>query len=117
MSRGKRAGSNADRMAGAMRAFLENGDAAAFEQNVVEFVHTARDREVPVERVVGDLEALADGIERNRLDGTVILERTELRRLLLRGVLVAFYGAEPVARGESLERERRARIDNPGSAP
>jgi hypothetical protein len=107
-------GRNTDRITAAMRAFLQNGDAAAFERAVVEFVHAARDRELPVERVVGDLEALADVVERNRLNGTVILERTELRRLMLQGVLLAFYGAAPVELGESRERRRR-RLGNPGS--
>jgi hypothetical protein len=90
-----------------MRKFLEKGDAPAFERSVAEFVHAARGQNVAIERVVAELEALADVVERNRLNGTLILERTELRQLMLRGILLAFYGAGSVEQSESRQRERR----------
>jgi hypothetical protein len=117
MSAGKKDGRNTDRIAAAMREFLDRADAPAFERSVAEFVHTARDQNLPIERVVADLEALADIVERNRLNGNVILERTELRQLMLRGVLLAFYGTAPMEHTESRQRERRRKIGARRSTP
>jgi hypothetical protein len=96
-----------DKIAQAMREFVDRGDGKAFEHAVADYVRAARERKLPVEQVLGELEAIADTQERHRLNGLVILDRTELRKLILRGVLLAFYGAEVMALRESESAERQ----------
>jgi hypothetical protein len=80
---------NADRVSAAMRAFLARGDLAAFERAVAVFVRSARARHEPVERVLAVLIELAEAREgvAHPHDRTP----TDLRRAVLRGVLLAFY--------------------------
>jgi hypothetical protein len=81
---------NADRVSNAMRVFLARGDTAAFEQAVATFVRSARARGEPVERVLAVLIELAEARE----GAAPPHDRTptDLRRAVLRGVLIAFYG-------------------------
>jgi hypothetical protein len=81
---------NAERVSRAMRAFLANGDVERFEQAVAVFVRSARARGEPVERVLAVLIELAEAREGAAYphDWTP----TDLRLLVLRGVLIAFYG-------------------------
>ena len=92
----------------AMRDFLSDGNAERFEQAVAEFVRGARSRGVSVEQVVASLEAIADTEETSRMSGSVVLDRTRLRRVLLRGVLLAFYGIDVVHREEGALQDRRS---------
>jgi hypothetical protein len=70
------------------------------------FVRSARTRGEPIERVLGTLESLADASE-GRARGGYAERDTPLRKLALRGVLLAYYGEDAVQR-ESAARERRA---------
>jgi len=59
----------------------------------------------PIEAVLGTLQTVADDLERGGAPG--FRERdTPLRHVLLRGVLLAFYGADVVRREESARRDR-----------
>ena len=81
---------NGERVSEAMRAFLARRDAPAFERAVAVFVRSARARGEPVERVLGVLVELAE--EREGSGYPHDWTPTDLRRLILRGVLLAFYG-------------------------
>jgi hypothetical protein len=104
---------DAARVSEAMRVFLARQDVAAFERAVAVFIRSARARGEPVERVLAVLIELTEAREgvRIRHDRTV----TDMRRLVLRAVLLAFYGDSAVAaRGPGGERRRsgeRRRVD------
>ena len=104
---------NAERVSQAMRAFLASGDVARFEQAVAVFVRSARARGEPVERVLAVLIGLAEQREGTAYPHDWSL--TDLRLLVLRGVLLAFYGDTSVApRPPGVERrggERRRATD------
>jgi hypothetical protein len=104
-----------DGIASAMRSFLIEGRVESFEQAVADFVRRARRQNVEIEQVVASLEAIADLQEGSRMSGAVVLDRSELRRVLLRGVLVAYYGADAVHREEGALRDRRSRQDRRGN--
>lgn len=97
---------NVARVSGAMRAFIERGDTDSFQHAVAIFVRSARAREEPIERVLGVLEELVDGLEGHPLPGSAERE-TKMRTLVLRGVLLAFYGGEAVEREDSKRQSRR----------
>lgn len=85
---------NAARVSEAMRAFAACGRQGAFEQAVALFVRSARARNEPIEQVLAVLIELAtdeEGVARPH-----DLERSDLRQLVLRGVLLAYYGDSPV---------------------
>jgi hypothetical protein len=104
---------NVDRVSQAMRAFLARPDMATFEEAVAVFVRSARARGEPVERVLAVLIELAEQREGVALphDRTP----TDLRGMVLRAVLLAFYGdAALAARSPGVERRRgneRRRVD------
>lgn len=103
---------NVTRILAAMHAFLQHGDPRLFERAIAVYVRSARTRKEPVESVLGALEAIADELERDAAPG--FAERdTPLRRLVLRGVLVAFYGPESVRRELAA---RQARVDQTDEA-
>ena len=86
---------NADRVSQAMHTFLDNGDVARFEQAIAVFVRSARARGEPVERVLAVLIDLAAAREGTPFPHDWTL--TDLRLVVLRGVLLAFYGDTSVA--------------------
>ncbi len=96
---------NAERVSQAMRAFIANGELSHFEQAVAVFVRSARARGDPVERVLAVLIALAEAREGGAYPHDWAL--TDLRLVILRGVLLAFYGDTSVAPREP-GVERRA---------
>jgi hypothetical protein len=81
---------DADRVAEAMRKFLAQGDVPGFEQAVAVFVRSARARGESVERVLALLIELAEAREGVAYPHDWSL--TDLRWVVLRGVLLAFYG-------------------------
>jgi hypothetical protein len=94
---------NSERVSRAMRVFLANGDVAHFEQAVAVFVRSARTRGEPVERVLAVLIELAEAREGAAYPHDWSL--TDLRLVILRGVLLAFYGDTSVpARASGMER-------------
>ena len=94
---------NAERVSEAMRAFVASGDIPRFEQAVAVFVRAARTRGEPVERVLAVLIELAEAREGAAYPHDWTL--TDLRLVVLRGVLLAFYGDTSVApRGPGVER-------------
>lgn len=84
---------NAERVSAAMRAFLARRDMAAFEQAVAIFVRSARARGEPVERVLAVLIELAEA--REGVGYPHDRTPSDLRWVILRGVLLAFYGDAP----------------------
>jgi len=99
---------NAERVSQAMRAFLANGNLSQFEQAVAVFVRSARARGDPVERVLAVLIALAEQREGTAYPHDWSL--TDLRLVILRGVLLAFYGDTSVApREPGVERRQSER--------
>lgn len=94
---------SSDRVSQAMRAFLANEDVSQFEQAVAVFVRSARARGEPVERVLAVLIALAEAREGTAYPHDWAL--TDLRLVILRGVLLAFYGDTSVGpRAPGVER-------------
>jgi len=84
------AAENTTRVSEAMRAFVERGERDTFERAVALFVRSARARHEPIERVLAVLIELATDRE-----GAAVphdLKPSDLRKLILRGVLLAFYG-------------------------
>jgi hypothetical protein len=111
---------NVERVSQAMRAFLEHPDAALFERAVATFVRSARARGAPVESVLAVLIGLAEAREGNAYPHDWTL--TDLRWLILRGVLLAFYGDAAVgSRTPGVERRgglerRRSDVTPPRGA-
>jgi hypothetical protein len=87
---------NAERVSEAMRVFLKRGDLPAFERAVAVYVRSARAVGAPVQEVLGTLARVANSHE-GTPTAQSIREPTELRDAVLRGVLLAFYGAEAVS--------------------
>jgi hypothetical protein len=96
---------NADRVAEAMRKFLAQGDVARFQQAIAVFVRSARARGESVERVLAVLIELAEAREGVAYPHDWSL--TDLRWVVLRGVLLAFYGDTSLAAREA-GNERRS---------
>jgi hypothetical protein len=104
---------NVDLVAEAMRKFLAYDDAARFEQAIAVFVRSARARGDPVERVLAVLIELAEAREGMAYPHDWTL--TDLRWLVLRGVLLAFYGDTSLATREA-GGERRSGGERRGDA-
>jgi hypothetical protein len=99
---------NLNRVLAAMREFHRRDDGQLFARAVAVFVRSARARGDSIEKVLATLDALADELERNAAPG--FSERdTPMRHLVLRGVLLAFYGSATVERERVARAERRAR--------
>lgn len=106
-----------DGVLAAMREFHRYGDTRLFERAVAVYVRSARARGEPVETVLAALETIADELERDSSPGYVQRD-TPLRHVVLRGVLLAFYGADTVRREESARQERvDRRRPSSGGAP
>ena len=95
---------NADRVADAMRKFLAQGDVARFEAAIAVFVRSARARGESVERVLAVLIELAEAREGVAYPHDWSL--TDLRWVVLRGVLLAFYGDTSLAAREAADERR-----------
>ena len=110
---------NVRRVLGAMREFIRRNDTRALERAVAIYVRSSRARGEPIEIVLGTLQTVADDLERNSTPGFSQRD-TPLRHVLLRGVLLAFYGADAVEREETARRQRvehRSASDDSPSAP
>jgi len=105
-----------DRVLAAMREFERRGQTELFERGVALYARSARARSEPVETVLGTLETIADELERDSQPGFAD-RATPLRRLVLRGVLLAFYGADVVRREDDARRGRVAQRDADRSEP
>jgi hypothetical protein len=106
---------NEERVSAAMRAFVARGDASAFARAVAVFVRSANAQGQPIERVLAVLNGLAD--EREGQPYPHDWQPSELRRLVLRGVLIAFFGKEAVteeARSQNLRRDAARRAADVG---
>jgi len=100
------------RVLDAMRQFVRRADTSLFEKAVALYVRSARARGEGIEDVLGTLEAIADELEQDPKPGFAQRD-TPLRRLVMRGVLLAFYGSDAVedeaaARAERVERRTSA---------
>jgi len=109
-----------DRLIGAMREFRHRGDLHLFERAVAVYVRSARARGEPVETALAALEQFADELERDSTPGFTQRD-TPLRHVVLRGVLLAFYGADAVRREESarqgrVDRRNQGRSEPPSNA-
>jgi len=109
---------NVHRVLDAMREFIRRKDTAALERAVALYVRSARTRSEPIETVLGTLQTVADELERDGAPGFVERD-TPLRHVLLRGVLLAFYGADVVRREETARRDRveRRRLPDDATPP
>ena len=96
---------SAERISQAMHAFIDRGDDAAFSHAVADYVRSATARGEPIERVLAVLIELAE--EREGRSYPHDWQPSGLRRLVLRGVLLAFYGEDAVKAGASDQRRRR----------
>lgn len=103
---------NVNRVLDAMGEFRRHGDTQLFQRAVAVYVRSARARNEPVETVLGTLETIADELERDAQPGFTQRD-TPMRHLVLRGVLLAFYGADVVRREERARRERADRQRSP----
>jgi len=107
---------NVQRVLAAMREFIRRNDTGALERAVAIYVRSARARGEPIETVLGTLETVADDLERDGAPGFNQRD-TPLRHALLRGVLLAFYGADVVRREENARRGRVERRRTSSDAP
>jgi hypothetical protein len=110
---------NVRRVLDAMREFIRRNDTSALERAVAIYVRSARARGEPIETVLGTLQTVANDLERDATPGFRQRD-TPLRHVLLRGVLLAFYGADVVRREESARRgrvEHRVSPGDPSSEP
>lgn len=96
-----------ERVLAAMREFEQRGEEQLFARGVALYARSARARGESVETVLGVLETIADSLDRDGQPGFPQRE-TPLRQLVLRGVLLAFYGAGAVRREEDARRARTA---------
>ena len=71
------------------------------------FVRSAIQRGYRVEHVIRDLEAIQTRLESLRVSPVYPDEPSELRRAVLRGILLAFYGGGAVAREEKKRSTRK----------
>jgi hypothetical protein len=99
---------NVHRVLGAMREFIRRNDTSALEHAVAVYVRSARTRGESIETVLGTLQTVANDLERDAAPGFRQRD-TPLRHVLLRGVLLAFYGADVVRREEGARRDRLER--------
>ena len=97
-----------ERVLAAMREFEQRGEGQLFARGVALYARSARARGESIETVLAALETIADSLDRDGQPGFAQRE-TPLRHLVLRGVLLAFYGAGAVRREEDARRERAAR--------
>lgn len=81
-----------NRVIGAIKIFLEKGDAVTFEYAVALYLAAARAREEPIDVVLSVLTNLSESIE-----GTVLSPPSYLQTLIFRSILRAFYGEVAVA--------------------
>ena len=108
---------NAERVSAAMRTFVDRGDTATFAKAVAVFVRSANARGEPIERVLAILNELAE--EREGAPYPHDWQPSELRRLVLRGVLLAYFGGDVVrteARSQGLRRAAAERETDVGDA-
>ncbi len=76
----------------AMRRYVDSGERRApFAEAVAVYVRAARARSEPVERVLAILTGLADRVQ-DSTRGFAQFEPNEFRMLILRGVLLAYFG-------------------------
>ena len=73
------------------------------------FVRSAIQRGHQVEHVIRDLEAIQTRLEGMRIGRLTSDAPSELRRAVLRGILLAFYGGEAVAREDEKRSARQSR--------
>ena len=108
---------NAERMSQAMHTFIARGDAPRLAQAVANFVRSATTRGEPIERVLAVLNEIAE--EREGRSYPHDWQPSVLRQLVLRGVLLAFYGEDVVDEGARAQRQRqgeaRERTDAAGT--
>jgi hypothetical protein len=95
---------NLERVRDSMRRFIAHGDDELIARAIAVFVRSARTRGDSIESVLGTLESVADRSEGSARMG---FRDSPLRRRILRGLLLAFYGSDTVER-EAAARERRA---------
>lgn len=101
---------NVDTIVAAMRKFKHSGDPDLLARGVAVFARSARARGESVEMVLGALQRIVDALETGSQPGFPDRD-TPLRQLVLRGVLMAFYGEEVVDR-EADARDRRIAHQN-----
>jgi hypothetical protein len=99
-------------VADAMSRFVAAGDLQAFERAIAVYVRSARVRRDPIETVLGTLTGIADNAEGIPRQKGLLHEETTLRRSVLRGILVAFYGDEVVQEGSEARERRREAIED-----
>ncbi len=99
-----------DAVVEAMRRFKRSGNLDLLARGVAVFARSARARGDSVETVLGALQRIVDALESDAQPGFPGRE-TPLRNLVLRGVLMAFYGEEIVDR-EADARDRRIEHQN-----
>jgi hypothetical protein len=92
----------------AFNDYLTDGDLAKVERAIAIFVRASRERGHAVEQVVRQLDQLQTTVEGIR--NPILDEPSALRRSVLRGVLLAFYGPEAMAREERRRAERVAHM-------
>jgi hypothetical protein len=101
---------NVDAIVDAMQKFKHSGDPDLLARGVAVFARSARARGDSVEMVLGALQRIVDVLESRSQPGFPDRD-TPLRQLVLRGVLMAFYGEEVVNR-EANARDRRLENQN-----
>lgn len=86
------AGESRARMSAAIDAFGEDFDSNAFERAVAVYVRSARERAEPVEHVLAALTDLLRVVDERYVHKGKLLDPSAAQTLVIRGVLLAFYG-------------------------
>jgi hypothetical protein len=97
-------------IAEAFTAYLESFDLVPVTRAIAIYVRASRQRGHSVEHVVRHLDAIQSRLE--SAPHLVLTEPSELRRAVLRGVLLSFYGPDAVRREDRRRAERRSKLDH-----
>ena len=93
----------------AFRGHLGAPNVVEVARAIAVYVRTSRQRGHAIEHVVRDLESIQTRVEGPHAQALPLTEPTSLRQAVLHGILLAFYGAEIVAREDRRRGDRRKR--------
>lgn len=101
------AATSAEQAAAAMRQFLASGNEEQFAKAIAIYVRSAHARGEPIERVLATINEVVEGAEGAATIGSE-REPSRMRQLVLRGLLLSFYGWNAVAAVEVSQAQRIA---------
>jgi len=101
------AAAGAEEVAAAMRHFVVSGDEERLARAIAIYARSARARGEPIERVLATINGVVEGTEGTPVVGSEG-DPSRLRQLVMRGLLLTFYGADAVSDDEDAHARRTA---------